>query len=69
MTEYTTVTVFCTGMGSDTITISYILNRKSINSDTLIESNNSPFTVTSSGTFTTALIYQILDNINVLLAY
>ena len=55
-TEYTTVTVICTGMGSDTMTISYSLNGKSINSATLIESNNSPFTVTSSGTFTTTYL-------------
>ena len=65
-TEYT---VSCTGLGSDTITTLWSLNRNSINSDTLIESHNSPFTVSSSSTFTNALIYQMLDSINVLLVY
>ena len=41
-TEYTIVTVSCTGLGSDTITISWSLNGNSINSATL------PFAVSSS---------------------
>ena len=57
-TEYTItcdVTVSCTGLYSDTITISWRLNGNNINSATLIESNNSPFTVSSSGTFRSTL--------------
>ena len=57
-TEYTItcdVTVSCTGQCSDTLTISWSLNANSINSATLTESNNSPFTVSSSGTFTSTL--------------
>ena len=56
--EYTItcdVTVSCTGPCNDTITISWSLNGNSINSATLTESNNSPFTVSSSGTFTSTL--------------
>ena len=56
--EYTItcdVTVSCTGLCSDTITISWSLNGNSINSATLTETKNSPFTVSSSGTFTSTL--------------
>ena len=54
-TEYTIVAVSCTGLGSDTIAISWSLNRHSINSATHIESNNTPFAVSSSTTFTSTL--------------
>ena len=57
-TKYTItcdVTVSCTGLCNDTITISWRLNGNSINSATLTESNNSPFTVSSSDTFTSTL--------------
>ena len=54
-TEYTNVTVSCTGLGSNTIPISQNLNRNSINLATHIESNNTPFTVSSSTRFTSTL--------------
>ena len=57
-TEYTItcdVTVSCTGLCTDTITISWSFNGNSINSATLTESNNSPFAVSSSDTFTSTL--------------
>ena len=57
-TKYTIkcdVTVSCTGLCSDTITISWSLNGNSINSATLTESNNSSFAVSSSGTVTSTL--------------
>ena len=57
-TEYTItcdVTVSCTGQCSDTLTISWSLNGNNINSTTLTEFNNSPFTVSSSDTFTSTL--------------
>ena len=58
--EYTItcdVTVSCTGLCSDTLTISWSLNGNSVNSTNLtdLESNNSPFTVSSNGTFTSTL--------------
>ena len=57
-TEYTItcdVTVSCTGQCSDTLTISWSLNGNSINLATLTKSNNSPFTVSSGGTFTSTV--------------
>ena len=57
-TEYNitcVVSVSCTGPCNDTITISWSLNGNSINSATNTESNNSPFAVSSSGTFTSTL--------------
>ena len=57
-TEYTIecdVTVSCTGLCSDTLTISWSLNGNNINSATLTETKNSPFTVSSSSTFTSTL--------------
>ena len=57
-TEYTItcdVSVSCTGPCNDTLTISWSLNGNSINSTTLTDSNNSPFSVSSSGTFTSTL--------------
>ena len=48
-------TVSCTGLCSDTITISWSLNRNSINSATLTESNNTPFSISSSDTITSTL--------------
>ena len=57
-TEYTincNVTVSCTGACNDTLTISWSFNENSINSATHTESNNSPFNVSSSGTFTSTL--------------
>ena len=56
--EYTincVVTVSFTGPCNDTITISWSLKGNIINSATLTESNNSPFTVSSGGTFSSTL--------------
>ena len=58
--EYTItcdVTVSCIGLCSDTLTISWSLNGNSVNSTNLtdLESNNSPFAVSSSGNFTSTL--------------
>ena len=47
--------IYCTGIFNDTITISWRLNGKSINSATHTESSGSPFTVSSNGTFTSSL--------------
>ena len=50
------VTISCTGLCSDTLTISWSLNVNSINSATHTESNNSPFAISSSdNTFTSTL--------------
>ena len=57
-TKYTItcdVTVSCTGLCNDTLTISWSLNGDSINSAALTEFNNSPFAVSSGGTFTTTV--------------
>ena len=58
--EYTItcdVTVSCTELCSDTLTISWSLNGNSINSTNLtdLESNNSSFGISSNGTFTSTL--------------